>query len=246
MNRVQISETPYCLAIIPARSGSKGIPQKNVATVGGYPLIAWTIAAALHARHISRAILTTDSVAIAEIGQQYGIEVPFLRPADLARDDTPGIEPILHAVRQLADCAPDLVVTLQPTSPLRTASDIDMAIELAVERQADAVVSVTPAANHPYWVKQVDTQGRISDFIKQDPPITRRQLLPPAYVLNGAIYVVRRDILLERQTFYTKNTYAYVMPPERSLDVDSAWDLHIADLLLADQPLSGKSELGQK
>lgn len=245
MNRSQTSDIPYCLAIIPARGGSKGIPQKNITPVGGHPLIAWTIVAAQHAKHISRAILTTDSLSIAEIGQQYGIEVPFLRPSELALDDTPGIAVILHAVRQMADCRPELVVGLQPTSPLRSARDIDAAIEMAVEKKADAVVSVTRAAEHPYWMKRIDTEGRMRDFIQQDHPITRRQLLPPAYVLNGAIYVVRTEVLLERETFYTENTYAYLMPPERALDIDSAWDLYLADLLLTDQRSLGNGELGK-
>lgn len=226
------------LAIIPARGGSKSIPNKNMASAGGNPLIQWTIATSLSAHMLERIIVTTDNREIAEFALKAGVEVPFLRPAKFAQDETPGIDPILHAIDWLAkheDYHPDGVMMLQPTSPLRTALDIDNAIKLAITHDADAVVSVTSVEHHPFWMKKLDTQGRMQDFLKIDKPIVRRQELPTLHALNGAIYLAKRPILLAHQTWYTKNTYAYVMPPERSLDIDTPWDLHLVDLILKDR-----------
>jgi len=191
---------------------------------------------------VERIIVTTDVEPIAGVARRYGAEVPFLRPRELAQDDTPGIAPVRHAVQWLAeheDYRPDLVLCLQPTSPLRTAADIQAAIDLARCKQADAVVSVTPAIHHPCWMKLVDEEGRLKDFITPAQPITCRQELPPVYALNGAIYLARSTVLLERGTWYTERTYAYVMPPERSLDVDTPWDLYLVDLVLRDKSEQG-------
>ena len=234
------------LAVIPARGGSKGVPCKNIRLVANKPLIAWTIESAQAANLINRVVVTTDSEAIADVGRQYGVEIPFLRPAALAQDDTPGMAPILHAVRwldQYEDYRPDVVICLQPTSPLRTAADIDAAIELAWHKNADAVVSLTPVNHHSYWMKQVDSAGRIRDFLTLDRPVTRRQDLPPVYALNGAIYLARRDILLERESWYGDKSFAYVMPLNRSLDIDTPWDIHLADLILKDRGRHESQEL---
>lgn len=161
-----------------------------------------------------------------------------MRPAELSRDDTPGIEPVLHAVswlEQHENYCPDYVMLLQPTSPLRTAHDIDSAVAIAREHQADSVVSVTPTHHHPYWCKRITETGQLTNFLDLDAAYTRRQDLPPAYALNGAIYLVRRDVLVQEKTFYTDNTYAYSMPEERSLDVDTPWDLYVVDLILRDR-----------
>ncbi len=161
-----------------------------------------------------------------------------MRPADLAQDDTPGIEPVLHAAHWLNEndgYRPDLIMLLQPTSPLRIPEDIDRAIELIREKKADAVVSVTPVEEHPYLMKRIDGAGRMTDFIKLEQPIDRRQDLPEIYVLNGAIYLARYEVLVEQKTFYTDNTLSLVMPVERSLDIDTPWDLYLADLILKDR-----------
>jgi CMP-N,N'-diacetyllegionaminic acid synthase len=226
---------PKCLALIPARGGSKGVPRKNIARVGGKPLIAWTIESALKADCIERVIVSTDDEEIAQVARHLGAEVPFLRPAELARDDTPGIDPLLHAVEWLAaheNYLPEWVMLLQPTSPLRTSGDITAAFALARDRQADAVVSITSASVHPFWTKKIDETGRLSDFVASNESETRRQDLPPAYSPNGAIYLIRRESLLAARNFFGNQTYAYVMPQERSLDLDTAWDLHLADLIL--------------
>lgn len=225
------------LAIIPARGGSKGIPDKNIAVVAGQPLIAWTIAAARAATAIDRVVVSTDSPRIAEIAVAKGAEVPFLRPAALAGDHAPGMAVILHALGWLAEHdgrRPDVVMCLQPTSPLRTAQDIDAAAAVLTQPHTDAVVSVTAAEHHPAWMKQIDPSGRLVDFGGSAAPV-RRQDLPPAYALNGAIYMARRPLLEETGDWYGGTTRAYVMPAERSLDIDTPWHLHLADLLLRER-----------
>ena len=223
---------------MPARAGSKGIPGKNLKLVAGKPLIAWTIETALAATMLDRVIVSTDSPEIAEVARRYGAETPFIRPAELAQDNTSGVAPVLHAAQWLAENEgyhSDLIMVLQPTSPLRIPADIDRAIELLCEKNADSVVAVRPADEHPYWMHWRDTDGRISDFMEFDPPIYRRQDLPDLYVTNGAIYVTRYEVLMEQKTFYPSNTFSLVMPAERSLDIDTPWDLYLADLILKDR-----------
>ena len=232
------------LALITARGGSRSIPKKNIAPLAGKPLIAWTIEAALRSPALSRVIVSTDDTEIAEVAQQWGAEVPFMRPAELARDDSPHIPVVVHAIEWLethGEMRPEYVLLLQPTSPLRATEDIDNAIRLAFEKDADSVVSVCQAFSHPYLAKRITTDGRLEDFGPRSEGYLARQVLPPAYVVNGAIYLIRRDVLIEKQTFYTERTYAYVMPPERSLDIDSPWDLYLADLILRDKRYEPKT-----
>jgi len=161
-----------------------------------------------------------------------------MRPARLAQDHTPGVAPALHAAQWLLEnegYQPDLIMLLQPTSPLRIPEDIDKAVELARETGADAVVSVTQVEAHPYWMKWRHPDGTLEDFLKVDQPVERRQNLPEVYVLNGAIYLVRTEMLMEQKTFHTANTFSLVMPVERSLDIDTPWDLYLADLILKDR-----------
>ena len=227
MNRV--------LGLITARGRSKGIPRKNLRRVAGRPLIAWTIEAAKASRLLDRILLSTDDPEIAEVGRRYGVDVPFLRPAELASDWSPVIDAALHAFQWLDTVEnnfPTFGMLLQPTSPLRTAEDIDAAIRLAQEQKANAVVSVTAEDRHPLQMKVMDENGRISPFMKTELVDSRRQDLPPVFGLNGAIYLVRRTVLQESKTWCPVGALAYVMPAERSLDVDTPWDLRLADLLL--------------
>ena len=223
------------LAIIPARAGSKGIPDKNIARVAGKPLIAYTIQTAANSNVFDRIIVSTDSKKIAKISESLGAEIPFLRPKTLAQDKTPGIFPILHGIRWLAvnqNYHPDYIMCLQPTSPLRSSVDIKKSILIALQKKADSVISVSPVERHPYWMKKVDKKGRLFNFVSSNRFVSRRQLLPAAYALNGSIYLARREILVGHRTWYMKRTYAYVMPRERSLDIDTPWDLHLANLIL--------------
>jgi len=226
------------LGVIPARGGSKGLSRKNILHLAGKPLIAYTIEVALSTSFLDRLIVSTDDEEIAKVAHQHGAEVPFCRPFDLARDETLVYPVLIHAVQWLSehqDCNPDFVLLLQPTSPLRTVEDIDAAINIAITAEAEAVVSVTPVHQHPYWMKQVTEDGRLTDHLPLERFPNRRQDLPVVYALNGAIYLAETRILLERQTFYTDRTYAYIMPPERSLDIDSKWDLYLAELVLKDR-----------
>lgn len=230
---------PLVLGLVPARGGSESVPGKNLVEVGGRPLIAWTIEAANRAASIDRVVVTTDSEEIAAEARRCGAEAPFLRPEELARADTPGIEAVLHAVRWLEKqegYRPDWVMLLQPTSPLREPEDIDGAVRLALEKRADAVVGVCDVTHHPYWAKAVAEDGRLVEFLTLDREYARRQDLPAVYGINGAIYAARRQVLLDRESFYTDRTWPWVMPPDRSLDVNIAWDVRVADLVLRERP----------
>ena len=226
------------LCLIPARAGSKGVPNKNIAVVAGRPLIAWTIDAARASKVVTRVVASTDSPEYADICRRHGAEVPFLRPPHLALDDVPALEPTLHALDWLAKndrYEPDYLILLQPTSPLRSADDIDAALGLAVSRRADAVVSVSPVACHPYKTTLLDAQGRLKPYMDGARADARRQNLPEVFGFNGAIFLIRPAVLRINRTWYPENTVAYVMPPNRSLDIDTPWDLQLADLLVRAQ-----------
>ncbi len=211
------------------------MPRKNLAMLAAKPLIAYTVQAALSASSLDRVIVSTDDDEIGKVAREYGANVPFCRPPDLAGDDTPVFPVILHALNWLSEhegYRPGYIMLLQPTSPLRAVEDIESAINIAMTTRADAVVSVTVAHQHPYWMKRVAEDGRLTDFFPSDQIPSRRQELPQVYALNGAIYLANTSVFLERQSFYTDRTYAYVMPPERSLDIDSEWDWYLAELIL--------------
>ncbi len=223
------------LALIPARGGSKGIPRKNLAPLAGQPLIAWTIAAALGSKNLSRVIVSTDDAEIAEVARQHGADVPFLRPPELAADESGALGVVLHALDWLAESAgepPEYVLLLQPTSPLRATADIDAAIALAHARDADAVLGVCEAVPHPFLARRVDEAGVLTDFLPVDEKLVRRQDFPYAYVLNGAIYLNRCASLRTARTFQPPGALALIMPRERSLDIDTPHDLRLAEQLL--------------
>lgn len=217
------------LAIIPARGGSKGVPRKNIRDAVGKPLIAWTIDEAKKSKYIDRLIVSSEDKEIITIAESWGCEAPFVRPEELARDDTPGVEPVLHAVKMLPGY--DYIVLLQPTSPLRSAEDIDGCIEQCIKRQANTCVSVTEPDKNPYWMYELDEHGRLYPVIKTDKAILRRQDLPKVYVLNGAVYVTKCDWLLINKALITAETIAYLMPKERSLDIDGELDFVLLEAL---------------
>ena len=226
----------HIIGLITARGGSKAIPRKNIRLLAGKPLIAWTIEAALASRGLSRLLVSTDDVEIATVARQWGAEVPFMRPAELARDDSPHIPVLIHAVEWLErveGTTVDYLLLLQPTSPLRVGRDIDAAIELARAKNADSVISVREASTHPYFTRRITADGRLRDFVAKPDGYLRRQVLPPAYAWNGALFLVRRDILMQRQMLETEHTYAYTMPPERSLEIDTPWEWRLAELMLS-------------
>ncbi|WP_207637505.1 acylneuraminate cytidylyltransferase family protein [Desulfotruncus alcoholivorax] len=157
--------------------------------------------------------------------------MPFVRPAGLAQDDTPGIEPVLHAL-QILPKRYDHVVLLQPTSPLRLVEDIDGCIDMCIERGSPACVSVTEPADNPYWMYRLSPEGFLRPLFVQDEIPDRRQELPPVYALNGAVYVARCGWLLEKRTFLSDETTAFIMPPEHSLDVYTEIDLQLCECML--------------
>ena len=221
------------LGVITARGGSKGIPGKNLRPIAGRPLVFYTIDAARQSRVFDRLILSTDDPAIADVARSLGCEVPFMRPADLARDDTPHLPVMKHAVEWLIEherYEPDLVMILQPTSPLRTAGDIRASIDLIEATAADSVVSVSAAPVHynPMRMLRVDDKGRATLFVTGEPVRrrhVRRQDLPAAWFINEAIYLFRTRVLFDPEpSLYGDRTSAYVMPIERSIAIDGYSD----------------------
>jgi CMP-N,N'-diacetyllegionaminic acid synthase len=219
------------LGVIPARGGSKGIPGKNIRDLCGKPMIAWTIEEAKKSRYLDRIIVSSDDESIIEIAKLYGADVPFVRPAELAKDDTPGIEPVLHALRELPGY--DYVVLLQPTSPLRQVTDIDGCIETCLRTGANACVSVVEPKHHPNWMFFTDDNGFMHPINRDEVVYGRRQELPAVYALNGAVYVARVSWLQLNRSFLGHGVQAYVMSPYNSVDVDTELDLKLAALLLA-------------
>jgi CMP-N-acetylneuraminic acid synthetase len=226
------------LGIVPARGGSKAIPRKNLAVVANKPLIAWTVDVAMESDSLDRLVISTDDPEIAEIGKEFGAEAPFLRPAELATDTSTSMDVVLHVIEWFdvhENYRPDYILLLQPTSPLRTVTDIRQSIELLLAKQGDSLVSVCETHQHPLWMKGVNEEGRLVDLCQQSAVPARRQDLPAVFALNGAIYLALRTFLLSERIFISDRTYAYVMPENRSLDVDTPWDLHLADLILRDR-----------
>src|SRR6266545_4806638 len=225
--------TRSVLGVITARGGSKAIPGKNIKLLGGKPLITHTIEYANASGALDRLILSTDDSTIADVARAAGCEVPFIRPADLALDTTPHLPVMQHAVTWLAEhdgYRPDAVMILQPTSPLRRSVDIARAIDLLDRSGADSVVSVSevPAHFNPMRILTADADGRARLFVTGDPVrrrINRRQDMPAAWTMNGAIYLVRTPLLFDANpSLYGDRTAAYVMPPERGISIDDVDD----------------------
>jgi CMP-N,N'-diacetyllegionaminic acid synthase len=210
------------LALITARGGSKGLPGKNIRPAGGKPLLAWTVEAARGSRYCDRVVISTDDETIAAAARAHGCEVPFMRPSQLATDTASSMDVVMHALQALPGF--DLLLLLQPTSPLRTSADIDAACELLLAQQAPACVSITPARESPYWMYSVGPDHALKPVVELPAGITRRQDLPLAYSLNGGVYLARTPWLQESRSFVTPQTVALVMPANRSLDIDTLED----------------------
>jgi CMP-N,N'-diacetyllegionaminic acid synthase len=224
------------LGLIPARGGSKGVPRKNVREVCGKPLLQYTAEAALDAHGLSRVILSTDDEEIAAVGRACGLEVPFMRPAELAEDETPMMPVVHHALGWLAERGStfDAVCLLAPCTPLRRAEDIDGAIALLERTGADSVISfVAVGDKHPARMKYIDDEGRAVD-----PPFAesvegqRRQDLPRLYLREGSIYLTRTRVILEQRSFKGRDCRAWLVPEDRACNVDAPIDLLVAEQLL--------------
>ena len=238
-NSIMPNTIPTVLTIITARGGSKGLPRKNILPLNGTPMNGYTIKAAQQSNYLSSnpVIVSTDDLEIARIARDLGADVPFIRPDELAVDNMT-IYPVLsHALlwfQEHRNFYPDYTMLLQPTSPLRTSGDIDEAMQILVDNNADGVVSVYPSHPHPYLSKKI-VNGRLATLIESDTIYSRRQDMPSSYTLNGALYIAKSKLLLDNQTFYNENTYPYIMPIERSIDIDSAWEMYLAEIILQNQ-----------
>ena len=224
------------LGLITARGGSKGIPWKNIVDLGGKPLITWTIEASLKSDLIDRTIVTTDSGEIAEISKKYGADVPFLRPPELALDESSSYDAIFHALDWLKENEKieyDIICLLQPTSPFRDCSHINEAIEKFMkDDNALSSISICEAVINPYKMVTVNENGYIHKLEGINTKIDRRQDLPRVYQFNGAIYLMRISDLITKGHFITDKTIYYQMDRESSIDIDEPLDLEYARYLL--------------
>lgn len=218
------------LALIPARGGSKGLPRKNVLELSGKPMIAWSIEAAKGSRYIDNVVVSTDDDEIAAVSRKHGAEVPFMRPDSLAQDGSTTIDVAVHAVKQLPDY--DVLVILQPTSPLRISEDIDQTLERMIDANTTSAVSVTEPAKSPFWSYTVENDGRLATLIDEELASKRRQDLPDAYVLNGAVYATCVREMIDCHCLVTADTVAHIMPPNRSLDIDTEFDFKLVEFYM--------------
>jgi CMP-N,N'-diacetyllegionaminic acid synthase len=232
--------TGRTLAVITARGGSKGVPRKNVLSLGGKPLIAWTIEAAKASRRLARVIVSTDDDEIAEVSRAYGAEAPFKRPAELATDTSHHPDVMIHAVRYMADSLGetfDTVLCLQPTVPFRRAGHIDAGIDAFYSAGAESLIAVKPQDYPPWWMFQLE-KGRIRPAFPYKPGVNvfnlERQEFPKVYRPNGAIYVTWIESLLRDRRLVNPDNCGYIVMDERdSIDIDTVADFAAAEALLA-------------
>ena len=220
------------IAIIPARGGSKGLPGKNIKLLNGKPLIAYTIEAALKSSLITRVIVSTEDKAISEIALEHGAEIPFMRPSSLATDTSLSIDTYEYTITKLEQnerAKIDEFVVLQPTSPLRTHKDIDQAINLYKEKKAYSVISFCKEHHPIVWHKYIDKEAKIHSIF--DAKLKNRQEEKPSYFPNGAIYVLSKEVLKNRN-YYNKDTYAYIMDRKVSVDIDTLEDFSYVEFLM--------------
>jgi len=225
---------PYVLGIIPARSGSKRLPGKNLRVLGRMSLLGHAVASAREASTLDRFIVSTASVEIADEARRHGAEVPFLRPPELATDDAAMVPVLQHALRWLEvseGLRPDLVVTLQPTSPFRSGADIDRAVKKLLETDADSAQTVTEACYHPFFMSTLDGDRAIPLF-PDGHRLPRRRDAPPAYQPSGAVYVTRHHVLMKLGRITGEDNRAVVMEFEASVNIDTEWDFKLAELIL--------------
>ena len=220
------------LAIIPARGGSKRLPRKNILTLAGKPLIAWSIGAALKSCYIDEVLVSSDDDEILSIAKEYQAQI-IKRPDSLATDTATSYDAIKHAIDNTKRY--DFIVLLQPTSPLRDEKHIDEAIQLLMDKDANSVISVCPMDHSPLWSNTLPNNGNMDNFLREDIKNKRSQDLPIYYRLNGAIYICRTEMLLSEKTFFLKEkSFAYMMDKKSSIDIDEKIDFKIANLLKED------------
>ena len=223
------------LGVIPARGGSKGIKNKNLYDLSGKPLISYTIEAAKKSKLITDFIVSTDSLEIKKVSESFGAEVPFIRPANLSDDKALAVPTIQHAVlfaESLKNITYDYIVMLQPTAPLRTHEDIDNSLSKLIEEGGDGIISVVDVENyHPIKMKTIK-DGMLLDFVNSDLENPPRQSLPPVYIVNGAIYATKRDVFINKNTFKGNHCIPFIMPENRSSNIDVIQDFIVAEYFL--------------
>lgn len=233
------------LCIIQARGGSKGIPGKNIRPLAGRPLIAWTIEAAKAAKSVSRVTVNTDDEAIAAVAREYGAEVPFMRPAELAGDKSPSLPIYEYALGWFSEhegYRPDAVLQLKPTNPLRTAAEIDEGIRLFfAEPACDSVMSVHETHDHPYKIWKLREDGLMEPFLPEsytglhDAGRMRRQDLPKAWRHNGAVNVIAPATILEKRSMNGDRVKPYEIDEESALNIDTLRDFALAELIMKER-----------
>jgi CMP-N,N'-diacetyllegionaminic acid synthase len=228
---------PRVLAVIPARGGSKGVARKNLRLMAGKPLIAWTIEAALAmGEALTQVIVSTDDVELAGAAENYGARVPFLRPSQLAEDCSPMLPVLQHAVANVEaeqGAKFDWVLLLQPTAPLRQPEDIRAALRLAAITDCDSVISVVQVfAVHPILMKRIENERLVPFAIEEKEGTRRQDYQPAAYMRNGAIYLSRRDVVMEKNSIWGDSVCPYVMPEERSASIDNEIDFRVCEAML--------------
>ena len=224
------------LGIIPARGGSKGLPGKNIKELCGKPLIAWSIESGLKSKYLDEVIVTTDSKDIANIAKQYGASVPFLRPDVLANDTATSFDAIKHTIEFYKNEMKkefDYIVLLEPTSPLREARDIDIAIEQLFNSNADSIVGICKTEDqNPAFLVFKNEKDFISGYENHDMKVLRRQDIKDVYFFEGTIYISKTDVLLNKKTFYHENTIGYVVPKYKSLEIDDIDDFIMVEAIM--------------
>jgi len=224
------------LAIIPARGGSKGIPNKNIMAISGKPLIAYTIEAGKKSKYIDEIMVSTDSEDIKGIAHQYGAKIPFLRPKDLSNDSAKSIDVVMHAIEfyKNKNVSFDYVILLQPTSPLRTFEHLDKAIEKLIESNKTSLVSVCEVDENPVLMRSIENE-KLKEVISFEGTNLRRQDLPTFYKFNGALYINSINMLVHQKKFVDENTIPYVMDKESSIDIDTMLDARLVELIIKER-----------
>ena len=225
-------KTKKIIGIIPARSGSKGVKDKNIKTLAGKPLIAYTIECAKATGIFDDIVVSTDSPKYADIAIEYGASVPFLRSQETASDSANSISVLEEVLNNLQETY-DIVVMLQPTSPLRQPFHIKEAVDLFLEKNADSVVSVSKFPHSIAWVNSLDESLSMNGFIKKEYLNKRRQDLPQMYMLNGAVYVFKASMINKDFNMFDDKSFAYIMDKEYSIDIDDEYDFKLAEALIS-------------
>lgn len=218
------------LCLIPARGGSKGIPNKNIIDLNGSPLISYSINAAKKSNIFDEIIVSTDSPKIAEISKEYGAKVPFLRPDKLSEDNSLVEDAIVYTLKRIEKY--DYICLVQPTTPLLIQEDLNNSLNMLLEKKADMIISVSKSPCNVNWIGRLPKSKSMKDFYRDNVCGTLRQFFKNTYILNGAIYFGKWDIFYNKKDYYVQNSYGYIMPEDRSVDIDGFLDLKFVEFLL--------------